>query len=367
MRHASDAVLRRLVDEPFAVPDATFEHVSGCRRCRARRADVAGDAGQAGRLLTAPQLVADVDLGWEQLGRRLEREGGVPSARPAARRRRVATRISGRAGIAAGVAVFALVGTAAATTIDNVFAPTHVASLTINQDDLRMISGLVDFSESATTDGFPTAAGSGSLPFGTLHWSSVGAAQKMDSLAAAEAVTGLRVTLPTRLPKGVGAPTVFTVQPKVSATIDFGPTAGHLSGSSIVVTAGPAVFVGYGSRAGDPDVPTLAVLDMSRPTATARGATIAQIEAFLLSQPGVPAALAEEIKLLGDITTVLPVPTPAGMVSHSVQVGGAPAVAVATSSGLASGVVWEDAGGIVHVVGGLVDQRSTIDVADQIG
>ncbi len=100
-----------------------------------------------------------------------------------------------------------------------------------------------------------------------------------------------------------GATAGFSVQPRVEVTVKFKPGVASVGGSSILLHAGPAVVVEYGS-AGGPNLPTLGVLTMPRPVATSSGATLSEIEAFLLSQPGVPASLAEEIRLLGDSETV---------------------------------------------------------------
>jgi hypothetical protein len=94
---------------------------------------------------------------------------------------------------------------------------------------------------------------------------------------------------------------------------------------------------------------------------------MSQIEAFLLSRPDIPAQLAEEIRLLGDLRTTLPVPTPPGTNARSVQVGGFPGVLLADASGAASVVIWEDGASLVHVVAGIVDSQDALAVADQIG
>ena len=54
MSHISSPVLRRLVDEPMAVPDRDRRHLDSCGRCQAERTEVARDAAFAGRLLAAP-------------------------------------------------------------------------------------------------------------------------------------------------------------------------------------------------------------------------------------------------------------------------------------------------------------------------
>ena len=103
---------------------------------------------------------------------------------------------------------------------------------------------------------------------------------------------------------------------------------------------------------------------MQRPVATSTGATARQLEAFLLSRPGLPSGLAQEIRMLG--TTALPVPVPPGMTGRHVTVGRSPAVLL-TGSGVAAGVVWESTDGVVHGVAGLLNQTDILNVARQLG
>ena len=80
-----------------------------------------------------------------------------------------------------------------------------------------------------------------------------------------------------------------------------------------------------GATARATGVGPLAILTVAQPIATSTGATTSQIENFLLSRPGVPADLAEEIRLLGNLQTTLPIPTPPGASSESVKIDGSPA------------------------------------------
>jgi hypothetical protein len=106
---------------------------------------------------------------------------------------------------------------------------------------------------------------------------------------------------------------------------------------------------------------------MRRPRATSTRASLSQIEAFLLGQPGIPPELAEEIRLLGDVSTTLPVPVPPGASVRSVRVDGWPGVLLADASNVASGVVWEDGRGMLHAVVGILDSHDVLDVARQLG
>lgn len=370
MGHATDGTLRRLVDEPFAITDATVAHVEQCRRCGSRAALIAEEAGWVGRRLTGPQLLPDVDEAWADLQERLVRRDRRAATRLVARRapatRRVLARSARGGAVAAAAATLALTGTAAAVALSGVFAPTRVAPVSVDRADLKAVGSLLDLSGISNPDGFPTPSGSGALAFGRLTWSSAGAARTYGSVGAAAAVTGVVVRVPGQLPAGVGRPTTIESQPRVTATICFDRAAGSLAGTSVVLHAGPAVVVGYGSRGTGLGVPTMVVATMPRPTADATGATISQIESFLLSRPGVPTQLAPELRLLGDLSTVLPFPAPSGLQTSSVHVGRWPGVAIALPSGVAAAVVWEDGTGTVRAVGGLLDRRTLLRVADQL-
>lgn len=389
--HTTDGRLRRLVDEPFAVADAVTAHVDECPRCTARGEHVAADAATAHRILSTPRLVPDVDRGWARLQAALDTTEASGARAAASTGRRtwpvgVGRRFPALAGrslrvaVAVGAVVVVLAGGAAAATVTGVFAPTHVAPVPVSSGDLQAMATLMDFAGNGFGAGFPTPSGSGNLPFGTLRWSTTGTPQQYSSPGRAEAATGLRLALPAHLPAGVGQVEQYVAQAQVSATVTFNSTAGELAGHSATIEVGPAIVAMYGSagasspragsaQAGSPrsDVPVLVVGTMARPTATTSGVTLAQVESFLLSRPGVPPALAEEIRLLGNISDVLPVPTPAGLNSSSVKIGQWPGVAVSDPSGAVSGVIYEDGDAVIHAAGGLLNRQEILNVAQQLG
>lgn len=371
MRHIPDGVLRRLDDEPLAVPDRVTEHAAGCGRCSVRRARIALDTEFAARRFSAPQLVPDADLAWARLLRELHRrpeEGADRRRRPAPGFRRPVRfpRVSLRAGLVIGAVGIVVAGTAAAASLTTIFAPTHVAPVSLSQSDVRAITAFMGLGDSQVLGGFPAPNGSSAPRFGTIKWSSSGLAHPASSLAQATAQAGFPVSLPARLPAGVGTVKQFIVQPRVSATVTFNSAAAGLGGSSVRLDAGPAVLVEYAAASGT-ELPTLGVATMPRPTARSTGASMSQIEAFLLNQPGIPPELAEEVRLLGDLRTTLPVPVPLGASVRSVQVAGWPGVLLADSSNAASGVVWEDGRSMLHVVAGILDSQDLLNVADQLG
>ncbi len=371
MRHVPDGVLRRLDDEPLAVPDRVSEHLSGCRRCSTRRAQIVRDTEHAAWLFSGPQLVPDTDAGWTRLRgelhavrrpeagqrRRLTHGGGRPRRFPS---------VSLRTGLVIGATGIVIAGTAAAATLTTIFAPTHVAPVSLSQGDLRAISGLVGLSGNQALGGFATPDGSTTVRFGTVRWSSAGSAHPASSPAEAAAEAGFPAPLPVHLPAGVGTVQQLIVQPRVSATVTFNSAAASLRGSSVTLNAGPAVLAAYGGAAGT-GMPTLGVATMRRPTALSTGASLRQIEAFLLGQPGVPPGLAEEVRLLGDLRTIFPVPVPPGAAVRSVRVAGWPGVLLADASNAAAGVVWEDGRGMLHVVAGILDAQDVMNVAEQLG
>jgi hypothetical protein len=370
VRHIADGVLRRFDDEPLAVPDRATDHVATCERCTARRALIANDTERAARLLSAPQLVPDTDLAWARLQRKLHRRPDERADRrvgraPVFRQTPRFPRVSLRAGLVIGAVGIVVAGTAAAATLTTIFAPTHVAPVPLSRSDLRAITAFTGLGDSHVLGGFSTPSGSTTLRFGTIRWSSSRAAQPASSLAEASAEAGFPVSRPAHLPAGVGAVQQFIVQPHVSATVTFNSTATGVAGSSVTVDAGPAVLVEYTGTNGT-GLPALGVVTMRRPTAVSTGATMGQIEAFLLTRPGIPSELAEEIRLLGDLRTALPVPVPPGASVRSVQVAGWPGVLLADASNAAAGVVWEDGRGMLHVVAGILDSQDVLNVADQL-
>lgn len=367
MRHIPDGVLRRLDDEPLAIPDRVTHHLDSCERCSARRAEIAHDTERAVQLLSAPRLVPDVDLAWARIERELQRRPHQSDARRprlvAPRRIRV-PRVSLRTGLAIGAASVVVAGTAAAATLTTIFAPTHVAPVSVSSNELRAIVAIAGLGQGSALGGFTTPNGSSTLRFGTLTWASRPARQAT-SLAGARALAGLPFTLPGHLPAGVGAVRRFVVQPRVTATVTFNARATGLAGSSVTIDAGPAVIAAY-PAVGDSGVPALTVMTMRRPTAQSTGASMGQIESFLLDQPGIPTELAEEVRLLGDLRTTLPVPVPPGASSRSVRIHGSPGVLLADASNAAAGVVWEDGHGVLHAVVGILDSQDVLNVAQQL-
>ena len=263
----------------------------------------------------------------------------------------------------------ALTGVAAAATLTTVFAPTHVQTVPVNSSDLRAIvsvlgAGTAPAQQAAAAGRRFAAAGVRLAPL------DVGRPQPVRSarVGRASALTHLAFTAPATLPAGVGPISAIYMQPMATATVVISRNASpSVGGTSLAVTGGPAILVQYGGQAGGPGLTTLGILTMRRPVATSTGATITQLENFVLSRPGIPADLVRQIKLLGNLSTVLPVPVPPGATSEHVRVGGWPGVLITAASGAASAVIWENRDGVIHAVAGLLDRKDILDVARQLG
>lgn len=378
MLHVTESQLRRLDDEPLAVPDRVVEHLERCTRCQQQMTRVVDDAERCRRAFSGPRPVADVDSAWARLRRTFDqasegRAGSRPFSIP--RRQPRLARVSLRTALVAGAVAAVVCGTTAAATLTTVFAPTRVAPLTLGGSDVGALAsfmglgshlGTANGSVRRVLGGFSGTSGTLTTSFGTVRWSSSSPAHTVAALAEAVREAGFAVILPSKLPNGVAGPRQFLVQPRVQVTVTFNSSVPNVGGSSVVLDAGPAVLVAYGSAAG-PDLPTLGVLIMPRPVAVSSGATMSQIETYVLGRRGLPPELVQEIRLLGNLGTTLPVPVPRGAVERSVEIAGSPGVLVAEPADVASAVVWEDGAGMLHVVAGLVDQRDVLDVAGQLG
>ncbi|HUY30080.1 MAG TPA: hypothetical protein VMV02_03700 [Acidimicrobiales bacterium] len=359
MGHVPEGALRRLLDEPLAVPDTQRRHLGACARCRASSRRVAGDREVAVAHMARPLPVPDLDLAWARVERRLSAAGEVVRAPDPPRRWR-AIGVTARGGAIAVAAGSLAVDAAAAATLTTVFAPTHVAPLPLQPGDLHAF---------ASSLGFAAPSGGSTLAWadGTIRWHRSAAPLRTTSLAAAEAAAGIPVSLPTSLPNGVADSPSLLVEPAATAVVSFDGAAGAvLAGSTLTLSVGPVVLATYGG-AGLRAVPALAVVTMPRPTATTTGATTSELESFLLAQPGLPSDLATGIRLLGNLETALPVPTPPGFVETSTTVGGPPGVLLSGQGGGAAAAICEDAHGVVHTVGGLLDENDVLGVARQIG
>jgi hypothetical protein len=159
-----------------------------------------------------------------------------------------------------------------------------------------------------------------------------------------------------------------------------------LDGAILEVATHPAVIIAYGStlpplrtapraegshrQSGDDDgprsLPPLVIVQAPVPNVTSTGATVAQIEDYLLRQPGVSPTLAAEIRSIGDPETTMPIPIPIERAfGQRVTIQGVSGLGIGDNTGVGGVVVWQR-GGIIYAVAGQLRQRDIMAVAESL-
>lgn len=359
MRHATEGVLRRLIDEPAGVADADRRHIADCTQCLAGLAAMRDDALLADTALaTRAAQGVDVDAAWRRLS-------GASTASPAPGPERAAQPRAGRLGgllrrpsVAALAVALALTGagTAAANDWLQIFRTEQVAPIGLTTADLNALPDLSAYGDLEVT-GDPDVR---SVPSGE----------------AATAASGLDVPQVTALPPGVSGEPIHQVVGQVSATFTFSaerasraaaesgeplpPPPPGLDGSSVRLDAGPGVARVWTSSAG---TPALVVGRAAAPTAFSSGVPFETLRDYLLSLPGLPDHVAKQLRSFAVDGSTLPLPVPADLATTSeTQVNGVPATVLTTRDRTLAAVVWvED--GVVTAAAGSLDTDEVLLVA----
>src|SRR5205814_1978439 len=97
----------------------------------------------------------------------------------------------------------------------------------------------------------------------------------------------------------------------------------------------------------------------SAPTISSDGVTVPELQAYLLSQPGISPQLAAAIRAISDPSSTLPVPVPAELaISHAVTVQGVQGLYVGDNTGIASAVIWQKDGMMFEVIGSFTESQA---------
>ena len=357
MRHPTEGVLRRLVDEPAGVADADRGHVAGCATCLTELATVREEAAAVEAALQVEQTTAlDVDAAWHRLRGALPTPGwSAERTEPARRRRRLSLRSPAIAAL--GVALLlAGGGVAAATDWFQIFRTERVAVVSVSNTDLVQLPDLTSF--------------------GTVQTSGTGQPEPVPDAAAAHDRTGLAVPEVGSLPRGVTGAPAFQVFGQLSGTFTFSaaraasavsgtlpPMPAGLDGSSIKLVAGPGVAEVWmqGGR-----VPTLVVGRAIAPTAYSSGVPFDTMRDYLLALPGLSDDVAAQLRSFRPDASTLPLPIPAGVATSSpTDVNGQQATLVTSRDGTMNGVVWAQ-NGTVTVVAGSLSPDEVLTVAREL-
>jgi hypothetical protein len=355
MRHPTDGTLRRLLDEPAGVPDADREHVASCATCLGDLDRVRTDARLTGAALEVPAAGdVDVDVAWARLSAAAPPARRTPApARPA--RWRSAVRKPAVAAVAAAV-LLSGAGVAAANDWLPIFQTERVDPVAITSADLVQVPDL--------------------SAYGDLRLDQEPRTEQVANAATAQERTGLAVPEVAELPEGVTGDPAYQVGDVVGATFTFSaakaaqaaaaegevlpPPPAGLDGSSLRMEAGPGVAAVWSQPTG---VPTLVVASVVAPKVYSSGVPFETVRDYLLSLPGLPAGLADQLRDLSADGATLPLPVPAELVTSSTaDVGGIPATVLTSRDGLFAGVVWVEDGRVTGVAGSL-DADELLSVA----
>jgi hypothetical protein len=356
MRHPTEGVLRRLLDEPAGVTDADREHVAGCEECLGWLAAIRDDADLVHAALTEAGADVDVATAWQRLSTAGSATGGVPAAAPPrVGRFRAALRRPAIAGVAVAVV---LTGAGAAAAIDwlQIFRTEQIAPIRLSTADLNALPDLRAYGE-LVVSGDPD-----------VH--------RVADAAAAAAETGLHVPEVTSLPSGVTGEPTYQVGGEVSATFTFSADRAARAAaeagealpppppgleSQVRLVAGPGVAEIWSNDAG---VPALVVGRAVAPSAfSSTGVPFETVRDYLLSLPGLPDDVAAALRSFNADGSTLPLPVPAGEVTtSSAAVHGARATVLERRDRTMAAVLWvED--GVVTVVAGSLGADEVLAVA----
>jgi hypothetical protein len=358
MRHPTEGVLRRLLDEPPAITDADREHVAGCEACGGRLAAIRDDADLAHAALTGVGADVDVAAAWQRLS--IAASATRPVLPPEPRRAGRFRPALRRPAVAAIAFAVVLTGAGVAAAIDwlQIFRTEQIAPISLSAADLNALPDLREYGDIVVT-GDPD-----------VH--------RVADAAAAAAETGLDVPEVATLPRGVSGEPTYQVGGEVSAVFTFSadraaraaaeageslpPPPPGLDGTQIRIVAGPGVAEIWSSDAG---VPALVVGRGVAPTAfsSSSGIPFETVRDYLLSLPGLPDDVAASLRTLNADGSTLPLPVPAGEVTtSSAEVHGARATVLEARDRTMAAVLWVD-DGVVTVVAGSLGADEALSVA----
>src|SRR5215207_10843411 len=266
MRHPSEGVLRRLVDEPAGVTDDDRAHIAGCPTCLRALDAARADAQLVGAALAAagPGTV-DTDAAWARFSATAAAAPPVAvTSRPAATPGRWRTTLR-RPAVAALSAVVVLTGAGVAAANDwlPIFRTEQVAPLEVTSTELVQVPDL--------------------SAYGDVEFVQEPHTQQVADAESAAGYTGLDVPEVTDLPEGVtGDP---TYQAAAADGEVLPPPPAGLDGSRLRLQAGPAAATVWSQPTG---IPTLVVARAVAPTVDSSGVPFETVRDYLLSLPGLP-------------------------------------------------------------------------------
>src|SRR5919107_2501327 len=159
MRHPSEGVLRRLVDEPAGVPDDDRAHVAYCPACLRALETARADAQLVGSALATSGDV-DTDAAWARFSATSAAAVSTPAFRPAPAGNRRTWRTSVRRPVVAALSAVVLLtgaGVAAANDWLPIFQTQRVDPIEVTSTDLVAVPDLSAYGDLEVTQEPETA------------------------------------------------------------------------------------------------------------------------------------------------------------------------------------------------------------------
>ncbi len=339
--HLDDGMLRRIADEPELAAPQERAHLEACEHCRRAGAVIASEAAFADRALMTEPCSVDAGAGYGRW-----RSTARP---PAALWGAVAAAL-------VALAIFAAPLGSYAESLLSIFVPKRPVALAITPLDASRMRALPDLQAYGRID---TTGTPGPRDVrGRTALSAAGFLPRLPAAVPRELARDARYAV-TGTSQGVftfDAERTRTTARRLNAAVPALPAG--LDGTRVGVTLLPAAIVRYGavpesSRAhGRFAEPFLVFAQARTPQVTTRGASLAQLEAYLLAQPGISPGLAAQIRAIGNAGDVLPIPVQVDrQSSRTVEVDGVRGLAIGDNTGLGAGVVWVK-NGMAYALGG---------------
>jgi anti-sigma factor RsiW len=342
--------VRRLIDEPDGVADTDRQHIAHCPVCRSTIATARQDA-QRVRAALDVEVAPDIDAAWQRM-----------MMNPGKRPNRIAGRRALRSPIVAGAAAAVLLAGAGAAAAANwlpIFHTQQVVPITVTQEDLVKLPDL--------------------SAYGTVKITKRPDIRDAPDAAAAQKATGLAVPQVARPPRGVSGQPTYKIGDQLAATFTFStekagnaakaagkplpPPPAGLDGTEFRMTAGPGLAEVWTESRG---VPAMIVARVVAPTGYSPGVPFATVRDYLLSMPGLPEAVASQLRAFTGDGTTLPFVVKAGkQTASTADVGGHPATVLTTRDGVMAGVVWVDRG-VLTAVAGSLSADEVLEVAREL-
>lgn len=211
--------------------------------------------------------------------------------------------------------------------------------------------------------------------FGTLQEQQMQITKVRDARGV-DALAGYHVLEPTYLPANLPQLVGYNVAHGVKDTFTFSaakarasearagnrlpPVPPAIDGTTITMQVGTIVEHHWGKG----DASALTIVQMPAPVVRSNGATLAELERYMLTMPDVSPQLAEQIRAIGDPSSTLPVPfRPAKQSAQNVTIQGVRGLAVGDNTGVGTVVMWQTRG-MLYFVGGTLRQDEAMKIAD---